>query len=172
MCGAYVCTCLGLNWLSLKRTVLALYIYTETLQSIYLASISWQIAVEDIPWHMLKGILPPLFLLKPPNSSQHPHLSDFSYAIHRPQQHSLWSQITTEHKSYQLHKSMKNRSFHVHVAQATPLSQHPPQKAADSVWLWNKNKKSCRKNNTVRNTMCSFTRLLFSPALVSNLDAI
>lgn len=52
--------------------------------------------------------------LKP--SPRHLLLSDFSYAIHCPQQHSLKSQITTEHKSYQLHKSMKNRSFHVHVA--------------------------------------------------------
>lgn len=39
---------------------------------------------------------------------------------------------------------MKNRSFRVHVAQATLLSRVPPQKVADSVWLWHINKGSCR----------------------------
>lgn len=35
------------------------------------------------------------------------------------QQHRRESQFTTEHKSYQLRTSMKNRSFHVLVAQPT-----------------------------------------------------
>lgn len=78
-----------------------------------------------------------------------PHVPDISCAIHCPQQHTLKFQIATEHKSYQLRKSMKNRSFHVRVAQPTLLYQQPLQKAADLVWLWNKNKNSCREKNTV-----------------------
>lgn len=108
---------------------------------VHLQSVSWQVVAEDKTCQhrcMHDTLLPP---------TPHPNTLASLTPLRCPQQHSFWSQITTEHKSYQWHKSMKNRSFHVHVARATLLSQAALQRAADSVWLWNENKRSCRGKN-------------------------
>lgn len=51
--------------------------------------------------------------------------------------------MTPEHKSYQLHKSIKADHF-VSTWPNPPLPRHPPP-TADSVWLWNRNKRCCRR---------------------------